>query len=160
MSENDNRAPAVLVVKGDQIGTSCLNVIAPLERVNADALRVRVELLRKGDTVFDAHGGRHKVASVRTLKDGVISFKREDLSYREYLYPGGDIVIVPEHGWTFDGAGYRNLGAVDAHPRGEFYETCRCGETFGSGADGDESVADQRLREHADEANGRVIYCG
>lgn len=138
--------------------------------VHIDALRVSFDQVRAGDWVFDAWGGRHKLASVRILKDGTLSIKRDDYPHREHFgtdegVPGhpASIVIVPEHGWDkFGKSGYRKTGEVsdNGFEYGEFYETCRCGETFGSGADGDMSTAIELMNKHADEANGREFYCG
>jgi hypothetical protein len=137
--------------------------------VHLDAVRVDFDQLRPGDWVFDAFGGRHKVAKARVLKRGALSLKREDYPFTEHIEldehsdHSGQIVIVPAHGWTQDGAGYRKTGEVWPGPGqdyelGEFTETCRCGEVFGSGAGGDKSEAGLALAIHADEANGRSIY--
>jgi hypothetical protein len=143
--------------------TSALALV-DITSVHADAVRVKFSDVRKGDWVFDAWGERHKLVSARVIKHGVLSIKRDDYPSREYIYPDqgtrgeGTMVIVPEHGWTQDGHGYRSVYENGKRVGGEFYETCRCGQTFGSGPAGDESSADYLLRKHADEANGRVIY--
>lgn len=148
--------------------TSSLALV-DITSVHNDAMRVRFSDVRKGDWVFDAWGERHKVAQARVIKHGVLSLKREDYP-REYIYPEngsanreGTIVIVPEHGWTQSGHGYRDVPGQPEGPGfkfGEFYETCRCGLVIGSGADGDASTASMLLEEHADEANGREFYRG
>lgn len=149
--------------------TSALALV-DITSVHNDALRVKFSDVRKGDWVFDAWGERHKLVSARVIKHGVLSIKRDDYPVREYIYPDqgtrgeGTMVIVPEHGWTQDGDGYRKIGESNGvtytYDVGEFTERCRCGEVFGSGADGDRAAAEEALAVHADQANGREFYRG
>lgn len=135
-----------------------------ITRVHNDALRVGFKDVRAGDWVFDASGDRHKLARVKILKNGVLSIKREDYPFVEHIEtPDCTITIVPAHGWTQRGNGYREVPGQPEGPGfkfGEFYETCRCGLVIGSGSGGDAGTASMLLEEHADEANGREFYCG
>ena len=143
------------------MGVSPHNAVTDIVRVHPDALRVPFNQVRAGDWVFDAFGGRHKLVRARVLKSGKLSIKRDDYPCTEHVSTeDGTITIVPEHGWTYEGNGYRNVYENGVRVGGEFYETCRCGATFGSGPAGDESSADYLLRKHADEANGRTFYDG
>jgi hypothetical protein len=133
----------------------------PITKAHPDALEVPFEDVRAGDWIFDVKGERHKVERARVLKSGALSVLLEGAPTTKRVsrvLHDGRIAIVPEHGWTYEGHGYRKLESPDEFPRGEFYETCRCGATFGSGPDGNEATADELLRKHADEANGRAYY--
>jgi hypothetical protein len=149
-----------------QYHTTTALAMIDLTSVHRDAIRVPFDKVRAGDWVFDAWGERHKVTRARVLVNGDLSIKREDrprvehIAFDEHSAHPGQIVIVPEHGWTQDGHGYRSVYEDGKRVGGEFYETCRCGQTFGSGPAGDESAADYLLRKHADEANGRSFYNG
>lgn len=139
-------------------------VHADITDVFADAVRVPFADVRAGDWVFDAYGNRYQLINARVLKDGTLSIKRADRNFTEHHSPDASdypsrFTIVPAHGWTKDGAGYRSINPDNpGRPPGEFTETCRCGEVFGSGADGEATTAADRLNEHANEANGREIY--
>ncbi|HTF53574.1 MAG TPA: hypothetical protein VK735_39530 [Pseudonocardia sp.] len=68
--------------------------IVDIADVRPDATKVPVTELRAGDLVFDIWGGTHAVVSVRTLKDGTVSFRRDHENYRTHLARGGTITIV------------------------------------------------------------------
>lgn len=133
-----------------------------ITRVHNDAIRVIYGDVRPGDWVFDATGERHKLARVRLLKNGKLSIKREDYPFTEHIETSDyTITIVPAHGWTQRGNGYREVPGQPEGPGfkfGEFYETCRCGLVIGSGADGDSGTASMLLAEHANTANERELY--
>jgi hypothetical protein len=141
---------------------------APITKVCSDAIETTFDKVRPGDWVFAAETGRRvKVSGVELSGDDprLPLWVRLDDGTERTLFPQtygepGRIAIVPEHGWTLGGAGYRRLESPDEHPRGEFTETCRCGRVFGSGPDGAEVDAEEALNRHADEANGREFYAG
>lgn len=133
--------------------------MVPIADVFWDAQRVPFDHVNAGDSVFDAYGGRHKITGARVLKSGALSIAREDLRYREHIYPDskGDrtITITRAHGWSETGQRYRTWAdPITGVTVGAFYETCRCGQVFEQGPDDDGSGARLLLADHANQTNG------
>ena len=130
-------------------------ILTDITKVNWDAMRVGFKDVRAGDWVFDAMGGRHKLARVRILKNGTLSIKRDDYPFTEHIVtPDCTITIVPAHGWSDTPTQYR-VWTEDGQQCGAFYETCRCGLILEDGPGDDGSGARTLLREHANQSNGR-----
>ncbi len=72
--------------------------LVDITTVHTDAVKITADDLRVTDLVFDPHGDTHELASVRTLTDGRISFKRVDLPHREYLYRDDTITVMRTKG--------------------------------------------------------------
>ena len=51
--------------------------------------------LRKGDRVFDAHGGTHALRRVRATRKGVVKFLREDSPNVETIGNDEPITVIP-----------------------------------------------------------------
>lgn len=136
---------------------------AKITDVHRDALVVEANQVRAGDWVFEGDGDRVKVTGVdQSPQAGWLMIHVEgDPNNAFGIYKDDEITIVPAHGWTQNGNGYRNVPGQskgDGFKFGEFTETCRCGLVIGSGSDGDPSTASMFLDDHANEANGREIY--
>lgn len=136
--------------------TECM---APITRSHPDAIELTAGDLRAEDWVFDTDGVRRKVFLVIDYGSDRIQFSTYDTRGLHAMRKADPLTFVPAHGWNKDVTqNYRQLSSPDGYPRGEFVETCRCGEVFTSGSDGDKTVAEDKLNQHANEANGREIY--
>ena len=122
-------------------------------------IQVKASDLRKGDVVFDAFGGQHKLADVKHLQAPryIVSIKRADLPYREWFGTANDFTIirempkapvdptVSEHGDAL-APGQRN---PYNRATGLFIARCKCGAEFEAS---EPFAADILMMEHAQQA--------
>ncbi|HTF53684.1 MAG TPA: hypothetical protein VK735_40080 [Pseudonocardia sp.] len=70
-------------------------VTVDITDTNPKATRIPATDVKVGDRVFDVYGGTHRIVSVRPLKDGGASLRREDAEYPERFALGEKITIIP-----------------------------------------------------------------
>ena len=69
--------------------------IVDIADVVPQAVRVRADEIRPGDSVFDIFGGTHPLVSVRSIRKGrAVSVKRADVPYRDQWAADATVTII------------------------------------------------------------------